>query len=183
MQQKIPELALEIRKGAGAHVFYLTEQTGLYIENVLVFILDGIKNKDYVLIVESKRLTPIIKERLQNILTAEELAKVYFFDNFNLYWQKGNFMPSSIIEYFRETFETSLLEEGNFRTWGHIEWSTQDSLEEELLTYEMEVGRLISEHNLIAVCAYDAMRVNEDLREQLGTYHNYLMKDDQITAL
>jgi len=77
-------------------------------------------------------------------------------------------MPSSIIEYFRETFETSLLEEGNFRTWGHIEWSTQDSLEEELLTYEMEVGRLISEHNLIAVCAYDAMRVNEDLREQLG---------------
>ena len=47
----------------------------------------------------------------------------------------------------------------------------------------MEVGRLISEHNLIAVCAYDAMRVNEDLQEQLGTYHNYLMKDDQITAL
>lgn len=61
MNRKIPELTLEIRNNSGGHIFYLTKQTQLYFDNIIVFILDGLKNDENVLIVENKRLTPLIQ--------------------------------------------------------------------------------------------------------------------------
>lgn len=43
MKNKIPEVTSEIRITQGADIFYLTEQPEAYINNALVFILDGIK--------------------------------------------------------------------------------------------------------------------------------------------
>lgn len=183
MERKIPELISKIRGNSGGHIFYLTEQTQLYIDNVVVFILDGLKTEDHVLIVENKRLTPLIWKRIQPLLTEEQLTKVHFFDNFTLYWQKGDFLPSTIVDYFQEKFSDSAFVHHGFRTWGHIEWNTQKGLEEELVSYEQKVDRLITEYNLIAVCAYDASRVASHLKSQLGLYHNYLMRDDHITSL
>lgn len=183
MEKRIPELMSEIKRNSGGHIFYLTEQTQLYIDNAVVFILDGLKMNDYVIVVENKRLTPLIWKRLQLLLSKEELANVYFFDNFTLYWHKGDFLPSTIVEYLQEKFGVSTCGTQGFRTWGHIEWSTQDDLEEELLSYEQKVDRLITEYKLIAVCVYDAKRVESHLQNRLGLYHDYLMKDDQITSL
>lgn len=183
MEKRIPELTSRIRKSDNGHIFYLTEKTSSYIENILVFIVDGVKNQEHVLIVENKRLTPMIQNRLQNELTKEELMRVHFFDNFEFYWQKGNFLPNTITEHFKEKYDSLLPKDQQFRTWGHIEWSSQDSLEEELLAYEKKVDLLITENKLIAVCAYDAPRVKADLQEQLGAYHHYLMKDNQIITL
>ncbi|WP_416144571.1 hypothetical protein [Planococcus koreensis] len=64
MQKKIPAFITEMCQINGAHVFYLTKQKHLYIENVLIFILDGIQKKDQVLVVENKRLMPLILARL-----------------------------------------------------------------------------------------------------------------------
>ncbi|MEZ0481554.1 MEDS domain-containing protein [Planococcus sp. SSTMD024] len=183
MKQKIPALTLKVRNSSGGHIFYLTKETKHYVDNIVVFILDGLKSNEHVLIVENKRLTPLIQKRLQSVLTAEELDKVYFFDSYKLYWHKGNFHPSTIVEYFQENFDVSALPVRHFRTWGHIEWNTRDGLEEALLSYEERVDLLITEHNLIAVCAYDAMRVEQHLQDQLGLHHNYLMEDDSITSL
>lgn len=183
MQKKIPAFITEMRQINGAHVFYLTKQKHLYIENVLIFILDGIQKKDQVLVVENKRLMPLILARLDSMVTKEELKGVHFFDSYDLYWHKGDFLPSTIVEYFKETAEPSLDEGKCYRTWGHIEWGTEAGLEEELLSYESKINQLISEHKLVAVCAYDATRVAEHLQEKLGRYHNVLMKDDSIISL
>lgn len=183
MEKKIPELIAGNRVSRGVHVFYLTEQVKLYIENVLIFILDGIKQEDHVIIVDNKRLMPLIRKRLQKSATLEELEKVHFFDSYDLYWHKGDFFPSTIVDYFEETFEDTLAEDKRYRTWGHIEWGTEAGLVEELLTYEAKVDRLITEHNLIAVCAYDEVRVEKHLQEKLKKYHDFIMKDDQIIQL
>lgn len=183
MEQKIPALALKIRNSSGGHIFYLTRETKHYINNIVVFILDGLKSDEHVLIVENKRLTPLIQKRIQAVLTADELAKVYFFDSYKLYWHKGNFHPSTIVEYFQESFDVSVMSCQYFRTWGHIEWNTGDGLEEELLSYEEQVDDLITAQNLIAVCAYDAIRVEQHLQDKLALYHDYLMEDEKITCL
>lgn len=183
MEQKIPALALKIRNSSGGHIFYLTKETKHYINNIVVFILDGLKSDEHVLIVENKRLTPLIQKRIQAVLTADELAKVYFFDSYKLYWHKGNFHPSTIVEYFQESFDVSVMSCQYFRTWGHIEWNTGDGLEEELLSYEEQVDDLITAQNLIAVCAYDAIRVEQHLQDKLVLYHDYLMEDEKMTCL
>lgn len=180
MDRKIPELTLEIRNNSGAHIFYLTKQTQLYLDNIVVFILDGLKNDDNVLIVENKRLTPLIQQRIHSILTDQELAKVHFFDSFTFYWQKGSFLPSEIVNHFSEEGVASSLAHQRFRTWGHIEWGSQEDMEEELILYEENVDQLITASNLIAVCAYDADRLENSLQNRLQKYHDYLMRDDQI---
>lgn len=182
MEKKIWEVASEIQVTQGAHVFYLTEQMDAYINNVLCFILDGLRNGDQVLIVENKRLTPPIYQRLKEVVPENELLTVHFFDNFQFYWQKGDFLPSTIIDHFQENVDAVLSEGQSYRTWGHIEWGTQQDLEEELLSYEKKVAHLVKEHQLIAVCAYDASRVKKELQEQLGLHHNYLMTDDRIIS-
>lgn len=183
MEHKIPALTLKIRNSSGGHIFYLTKETKHYIDNIVVFILDGLENNEHVLVVENNRLTPLVRKRLQAVLTAEELAKVYFFDSYKLYWHKGNFLPSTIVEYFQESFDLSEMTCQHFRTWGHIEWNTRDGLEEQLLSYEKQVDQLITEHKLTAVCAYDATRVEQHLQDNLALYHDYLMKDEEIVFL
>lgn len=183
MREKIPALTLKIRNSSGSHILYLTKETKYYIDNIVVYILDGLQNKEQVLVVENNRLTPLVRKRLQSVLTAEELAKVHFFDSYKLYWHKGNFHPSTIIEYFQESFDVSEMPCQHFRTWGHIEWNTRDGLEEELLSYEEQVDDLITAQNLIAVCAYDAIRVEQHLQDKLALYHDYLMEDEEIVFL
>ncbi|WP_404335265.1 MEDS domain-containing protein [Planococcus rifietoensis] len=183
MEQQIPALTLKIRNSSGGHIFYLTKETKHYIDNIVLFILDGLQNNEHVLVVENTRLTPLVRKRLQAVLTAEELAQVHFFDSYKLYWHKGNFHPSTIVDYFRESFDVSGMPCQHFRTWGHIEWNTGDGLEEELLSYEEQVDDLITAQNLIAVCAYDAIRVEQHLQDKLALYHDYLMEDEEIVFL
>lgn len=183
MEHKIPALTLKVRNSSGGHILYLTKETKRYIDNIVVFILDGLQNKEHVLVVENNRLTPLVRKRLQAVLTAQQLAKVHFFDSYKLYWHKGNFHPSTIIEYFQESFDVSEMSCQHFRTWGHIEWNTRDGLEEELLSYEERANEMITAQNLIAVCAYDAIRVEQHLQDKLALYHDYLMEDEDIVFL
>lgn len=183
MQTKIPDLVSKLRHTTGAHVLYLSDKQESYIRNAVIFILDGIRNGDYVLMIENPRLTPLIFQRLKGQVTEAELESVRFANNFEFYWKEGNFLPITIIEYFKKTLLAASLDGRFFRTWGHIEWGSQEGLEEEILTYDRKASQFISEQKIIAVCAYDAARVSESLQEQLRVRHSHLMEDDQIMSL
>ncbi|TAA73062.1 MEDS domain-containing protein [Planococcus salinarum] len=180
MEKRIPALTSAMRQTDGAHIFYLSEEKESYINNVLVFILDGIRNGDYILIIENPRLTPLIYRRLESLVTAEELKSVRFANNFEFYWREGNFLPVSIVQYFKDALNTAAGEGQFFRTWGHIEWGSREDLEKEILTYDKTANQFISANKLIAVCAYDAPRLSEQLQAQLRARHSYLMEDDGI---
>ncbi|MFC3210121.1 MEDS domain-containing protein [Planomicrobium okeanokoites] len=183
MEKKIPELTSALREKDGVHIFYLSEEEEAYIKNILVFILDGIKNGDYIFIVENPRLTPAIYQRLEQLVTKDELKSVQFTNNFEFYWSEGNFLPVSIIEYFKAKLNEATSEEKFFRTWGHIEWGSGDDIEDEILLYDKSATQFISENKFIAVCAYDLTRVSAGLQEKLRTRHSYLMEDDRINEI
>lgn len=183
METKIPALTSSMRQTDGAHIFYLSEEKEAYINNILVFILDGIRNGDYIFIVENPRLTPLICQRLEQLVTEEELKSVRFANNFDFYWSEGNFLPVSIIEYFKKTLNAATSGGQFFRTWGHIEWGSGNDVEKEILTYDKSATQFISENKFIAVCAYDLPRVSEGLQAQLRARHNYLMEDNCINEI
>ncbi len=183
MEQKIPALTSSIRQTEGAHIFYLTEEKEAYINNILVFILDGIQSGDYIFIVENPRLTPIISQRLKPLATEEELKSVRFANNFEFYWSEGNFLPVSIIQYFKNTLQTATSKGQLFRTWGHVEWGSGQDMEQEILVYDKSASQFITDNKFIAVCAYDSPRVSEELQMQLRERHSYLMEDDRISVI
>lgn len=115
--------------------------------------------------------------------TEEELKSVRFANNYEFYWKEGNFLPITIIRYFKNTLTEALRECQFFCTWGHIEWGSPEGLEEEILTYDKQAHRFISEHKFLAVCAYDASSLSEVLQKQLLDRHSYLIKDNQLTRL
>lgn len=183
MEKRFPELTSSMRQSDGAHIFYLSEEKEAYINNILVFILDGIQNGDYIFIVENPRLTPLIYQRLEKLVTEEELKTVRFANNFEFYWSEGNFLPVSIIQHFKKTLKAAANGGQFFRTWGHIEWGSGEDLEEEILNYDKSANQFISENKFIAVCAYDLSRVSERLQEQLRARHSYLMGDNEINEI
>lgn len=183
MEKKIPELTSTVRQTDGAHIFYLSEEKEAYIKNALVFILDGIRNGDYVLMIENPRLMPLIYQQLEQLVTEEELKSVKFANNFEFYWREGNFLPVSIIHYFENTLNAATSSGQSFRTWGHVEWGSGQDFEEEILTYDKSASQFITENKFIAVCAYDLPRVSERLKEQLSAQHSYLMEDNGINKI
>lgn len=101
--------------------------------------------------IENPRLTPHIFRRLKQLATEEELEFVKFANNFEFYWSEGNFLPISIIQHFKKTLNAATQEGKFFRTWGHIEWGSQEDFDNEILTYDKQANRFISEHKFIAV--------------------------------
>lgn len=183
MNQKMSNFTDTLRQREGAHILYLTEQMDLYIENAVSYVVDGVRNGDHVLFVENPRVYPQIQKALQQVLTCSELELVHYVNNFDFYWRKGNFHPEAILDYF-EKLVGALTADGNHcRTWGHIEWGSQEDIEEKIIFYETEVDRPVPQRQVISVCAYDSHRVSDNLRERLMHCHGYLMKDHSISSL
>src|SRR5690606_25060974 len=111
------------------------------------------------------------------LVTEDELKSVRFANNFEFYWSEGNFLPVSIIHYFKDTLQAAASKGQFFRTWGHVEWGSGKDMKEEILIYDESASKFITDNKFIAVCAYDSLRVPEELQMQLRARHNYLMED------
>lgn len=183
MRENRLNLASQVSQTNGAHIFYNSSKVEAYIDNTVSFIVHGIHQGDCVLLVENSRIYPKILKELQGCLVEEEMAKLHYINNFDFYWRNGNFHPPTILAYFSEVTDSLGEEEQSFRTWGHIEWADQQDIEREIEAYENDLNRLVPEKKAVSVCAYDAARVSEDLKDRLIRCHGYLMTDDSITCL
>jgi len=183
MNQKTIDFTETLCQMEGAHIFYLTEQTELYISNAVSYIVDGVQKGERVLFVENSRLYPKIEKKLKQLLTAEEMELLLYINNFDFYWRKGNFRPEAILEYFEKIVGSFTADGRHCRTWGHIEWGSHEVIEERILNYESEINSSIPKAQVISVCAYDSFRVSDELRQRLMNCHGYIMNDNSITAL
>lgn len=154
-----------------------------YIENAIEFIGQGIREGDQVLFVENTRIYPMIQRKLEERLTAEEMGKFHYVNNFDFYWKHGNFHPQTILSHFTDLSAELSQKGGSLRTWGHIEWSDQQDIEQEIQTYEAALEELVSETEGISVCAYDASRVTESFKEKLMALHTFYMTDEKQALL
>lgn len=62
MNQKMSDFTETLRQTDYAHILYLTEETDIYIENAISYVLDGVRNDDRVLFVENPRIYPQIQK-------------------------------------------------------------------------------------------------------------------------
>lgn len=183
MNEKIANLAKTLTATGKGHIFYSSNSLEDYIRNAVSFIVCGIQQGDYVLFVENSRIFPMIQKHLKERLTEEEQSALHYINNFDFYWRNGNFHPPTILAYLDEVMAAGNGTKRNVRTWGHVEWSDSQDIEREIAVYENELDRMVLHNEAISVCAYNAERISEELKNKLLSCHGYLMTDNSIISL
>lgn len=183
MKKEMTEIQDIVQATKGAHIFYYVNELERYIDNAVAYIIAGIEQGEQVLFVENERLYPKILKRAEELVSKEQLQNVHYVNNFTFYWRNGNFYPPTILAYFSDLISPFTEEELAFRTWGHIEWRDEAEITKEIKEYECGIDQLIPETKTISVCAYDAARVSDSLKEVLMNCHGFLMTDEGISAI
>jgi hypothetical protein len=165
------------------HIFYSFQEVEKYVENAAAYIVSGIEQGDQILFIENDKLIPIIQEKLKSLLSTEQLAKVHYTNNFDFYCSKGTFHPATVFNHFIKSLEPYIENTVSIRTWGHVEWGDPKDIDREIGKYENDVDQMVSLNEITAVCAYDADRVTESLKNSLIKCHGFLMTDDEITKI
>ncbi len=166
------------------HVFYCFEDKQKYVQNVVTYIIAGIKQGDHVLLVENNKLYSIIQKELQKHLNKEQLVKIKYVNNFDFYFMHNTFHPEQVLAFCFKTLQP-FLKEGTFsvRTWGHVEWREDENIEKEIRHYEGKLDEMVDMHQITAVCAYDKDRLSENLKTKLIECHDFFMEDESIIEI
>ncbi|WEG12213.1 hypothetical protein PU629_19155 [Pullulanibacillus sp. KACC 23026] len=95
--------SIELRRGFpvknGGHILYVFNDDSAYLDNLMTFIMDGIKLGHKVLLLEEMDLYQEIIERLHTVFSRKELENVYFEENGSFYRLNGNFEGGSVAKY------------------------------------------------------------------------------------
>ncbi|MBY6036430.1 MEDS domain-containing protein [Fictibacillus nanhaiensis] len=177
MQTKINQL---LKNQKNAHLFYSYRGMQNYIRNTVAYILAGIKAGDSIILIENERMLPHLLRELKKYLTKNEMDKIHRINNFDFYFSSGSYHPPAIFEHINNTIKPYRENNITFRTWTHVEWSTIDgplAIVEEL---ERGVDQLVSDLNLVVMCAYEEERMPESLRLTLLRTHKFILTDDDI---
>jgi hypothetical protein len=178
--EKMPPLKKDLQAIRG-HIFYSFQEVEKYVENAVIYIVSGIEQGDHILFIENDKLLPSIQEKLKPLLSTEQLAKVHYINNFDFYFSKGTFHPATVFNHFMKSLQPYIENTVSVRMWGHVEWGDQKEIAREIEKYENNVDEMISLNEITAICAYDADRVTESLKNSLIKCHGFFMTDDEIT--
>ncbi|MFJ7753515.1 MEDS domain-containing protein [Peribacillus muralis] len=183
MTNNMKQLMKNIEQSGGSHILYCFNELEAYIENETAFIMEGIEQGDHILVVENDRIYPFVHKKLQRQLNEEQLEHVHVINNFDFYCFYGDFSPITLVKYFLENIKAYSAANQFIRAWGHVEWGQDDHVCAAIGEYEKGVGQLITERNLISVCAYDDCRLTAELKDNLIEHHEILITDGDVTIL
>lgn len=183
MEKEMTDIQEIVQTTEGAHIFYYVNELERYIDNAVSFIIAGIEQGDQVLFVENERLFPKILERVEELVDKEQLKNIHCVNNFTFYWRNGNFHPPTILAHFFDLIGPFMNGKLSCRTWGHIEWRDEMEITKDIEEYECGINQLIPDIKAISVCAYDADRVSDSLKQTLLNCHGFLMTDDGISPI
>lgn len=86
MKSKMKQL-LEEQKST--HMLYAYYEMDKYLKQVVNFILDGIEEGEYTILVENDRLYPIIQQELSTRLTIDQMKYVHFVNSLSFYYSRA----------------------------------------------------------------------------------------------
>lgn len=182
MQQTIKDLISNV-KDNGAHIFYAFKDQEIYIDNVIAYVNSALELGNHVMIIENDRIIPIIQSKLDEKFEQEQLDMVHTINNYDFYCYRGNFHKETILSYLENMIAPFLEKNIPIQTWAHVEWRDQEEIFQTLGEYEKEADRMLQATNLITICAYDANRVPQSLKEILMDCHDYYMTDNAISII
>lgn len=164
------------------HVFYEFQDEETYMKNLISFIKSGIDNKQPILIIESMRILPKIRERIDMFVSEEQKSTIRLVNNFEYYLSKGDFHTPTIINYFQK--DLSSLSEFNspIRTWAHVEWTSSQPDNELMKEFESTANDFVLEENMLSVCAYSSTHLSPNMTVALEELHQYVMTDESFSV-
>ena len=183
MDNFLTELVNDLKKTNQGHIFYHFSDKEKYLQNALNFIVSVVKNGSHVLLVENDRNIIHLRTNLNKLLNDEQFNKIHFINNFDFYYANGDFHAQTIFDYFKTTIEPYLESQVSVCTWGLIEWSDGNDITNSIEQYENNVDMHIKDKGVISVCAYDANRTSQRLKEILMKCHGIMLTDDQVHYL
>lgn len=159
------------------HIIYFFEYMDPYIQNVIDFVISGLEQNQYSIIIENDRIIPLIQKGLKDLLSDTQLNKIKFVNNYDFYFAKGSFQCASIFDYLPRLIKGYSKQTFSVRSWAHVEWGDVLEVHENITNSEKEADVIVKENRLLSVCAYDSVRVSETTRNRLITHHNFLIHD------
>lgn len=164
------------------HVFYEFKDEETYINNLISFIKSGLKNKQPILIIESMRILPKIRERIDMFVNDEQKSTIRLVNNFEYYLSKGDFHTPTIINYFQKDLSSLSEFNSSIRTWAHVEWTSSEPDTELLKEFESTANDFVIEENILSVCAYSSTHLSQNMTVALEELHQYVMTDESFSV-
>ncbi|MCM3362797.1 ATP-binding protein [Niallia sp. MER TA 168] len=181
-----PEIALTNLSDmtSGAHIMYITSNKDTYITNAASFIKAGLLLEQKVVLVDQKKIWPLIIKRLEeNGLEKEKINQIHFIDSEEFYFRSENLQLASIIETISGSIDPDYFfnRDITMRFWGKAQsLFEQDKIIDNLLQYENEVDEYIRDYQNYAVCAYDGTELSASNYIYLKNAHPYVMTDTEF---
>lgn len=170
----------EVNELAGltkGHGLYFFKDQELYVSRLVDFVLSGLDRDEYSIIIENDRIIPLITRRLKESLDERKFDKVKFVNNYDFYYAKGDFNVNSIFDYLPNLIDDYSEMDVVIRTWAHVEWRDDHEISQKLILSEQAADVIVSDTELLSVCAYDSERVSIEIETGLLNCHNFLIKD------
>ena len=162
------------------HIYYQYHDENIYMQHLISFIQTGIDNNNRILVIENMRNLPKIKEKIETMFTEEQQSYILFVNNFQYYLANGDFNTRNIISNFKNDLTALKHPSSSIRSWANVEWASTRPKSELLEEFEAAADELINNENLLSVCAYSSVRLNEDLNNVLLKVHEFAMTDDSF---
>ncbi|MEQ2464819.1 MULTISPECIES: ATP-binding protein [Bacillaceae] len=180
-----PEIALTNLSDmtSGAHIMYITSNKDTYITNAASFIKAGLLLEQKVVLVDQKKIWPLIIKKLEeNGLEKEKINQIHFIDSEEVYFRSENLPLASIIETISGSIPDYFFNKDiTMRFWGKApSLFKQDKIIDNLLQYENEVDEYIRDYQNYAVCAYDGTELSASNYIHLKNAHPYVMTDTEF---
>ncbi len=164
----------------GAHILYVYEDLECYANNATSFIISGIELEHQLLIIDNHDRCILIKEKLESVLSKQELTMVHCIDSFEFYRMYGDFHTESIVHHFQEIVEPFLKKDIPIRTWAHVDWKEQEDIACKLKEFEDRADYSVNKAGLVSVCAYNANTLTVPLQMNMMRNHEYFMTDKEF---
>ncbi|MGN7387936.1 MEDS domain-containing protein [Sporosarcina sp. SAFN-015] len=162
------------------HLLYLYNDEKEYFRQVLTFIEEGIAAGEQVIIVENDKITAGLLRDLNRRHSASDLDVVHFVNSLYFYRSSGSYSPPAIIEFFLETIQPYVDKDVLFRSWAHVEWSSNEEPHHIVKECETACEEIISEYAFPHVCAYGKKRISAELAELLVSVHSYVIAEEDL---
>lgn len=171
----------ELEKINEGHVFYGFENKEAYLNNLISFILSGIENQQQILIIENMRYLPIVKSKIDMLISAEHQPSIRVVNNYEYYLSSGDFNTQAILTHFANDLSLLKKENSSIRTWAHVEWASAQPDAQLLNEFELSADDFVLEEGMLSVCAYSSRHLTSNLSLALEQAHKYVMTDETLS--
>lgn len=168
---------------SGTHILYLYKEQEKYWENMLSFLITGLKLQHEVILLESSDMFPEIKKRLRkNGFGAEQIESIVFADHRFFYGANQSFEMETVLNVLKSSVQPYVEKGLPIRIWSRV-FSWEDACcEADLPLYEQKADELLKPLNTFTVCAYNGDEIPAGLAINLMKGHSYVMTDDELTV-